>query len=192
MPFQTAPGTEIIAGYRLVQRLGIGGFGEVWKTTAPGGLTKALKIVFGHLDESRATQELKALDRRVSRFSDQYSLAVVYQEMMTGLRPFPGTTTLQLALQHSSSEPLLHPLPVMDRPAIARALSKVPEQRFATCREMVASLLAASPAKASEEPTGSADSGAKRKTAPSVIQRRVSKRPESPDQALKAPTIVAD
>src|SRR5438105_15810394 len=63
MPLQTYPGTEIIPGYRLVQRLGTGGFGEVWKTTAPGGLTKALKIVYGYMNEARAEQELKALER---------------------------------------------------------------------------------------------------------------------------------
>src|SRR5579864_1335869 len=219
------PGAEPIAGYQLVQRLGTGGYGEVWKTTAPGGLTKAIKIVYGHKRDARAEQELKALGRikevrhpfilslerfeiidnqlvilmeladrslldrfeeckrsgspgiprdellaylldasdaldymgeqyglqhldikpqnlllvggrikladfglvkdlegssvsatggitpiyatpeafdgRVSRFSDQYSLAIVYQEMLTGQRPFPGTTALQLAAQHS-------------------------------------------------------------------------------------------
>src|SRR5437588_5412558 len=63
MPLQTCPGAEIIPGYRLVERLGTGGFGEVWKTTAPGGLTKALKIVYGYMNEARAEQELKALDR---------------------------------------------------------------------------------------------------------------------------------
>jgi len=267
MPSQTYPGAELIAGYQLVQRLGTGGFGEVWKTTAPGGLTKALKIVYGHLNEARADQELKALERikavrhpfllslervevidnqllivteladrslldrfleacksglagipreellgymrdaadaldylnesfglqhldikpqnlllvggrikigdfglvkdlrggsatatggvtplyatpeafdgRVSRYSDQYSLSIVYQEMLTGVRPFPGTTTLQLALQHGNSEPLLHPLPVHDRPVIGRALAKIPNNRFPSCRDMVNHLVRA-------------------------------------------------
>jgi serine/threonine protein kinase len=265
MPFQPFKGAEPIAGYQLVDRLGSGGYGSVWKTTAPGGMMKAIKIVHGDLDGHQAEQELKALNRikevrhpfllslerfeiidgqlfivseladksladrfqecrqgglpgiprdelldylrdaadaldyireihdlqhldikpqnvlllggrikiadfglvkdlvgnsvtatgggtplyatpeafdgRVSRYSDQYSLAVVYQEMLTGERPYPGTTLLQLAAQHMSSRPFLDPLPPQDRPTIARALARVPEQRFPSCRVMVDRLL---------------------------------------------------
>ena len=38
-------GSEPIPGYRLIERLGGGAAGVVWKCTAPGGLTIALKII---------------------------------------------------------------------------------------------------------------------------------------------------
>ena len=260
---------EPLPGYRLIERLGGGGFGEVWKCEAPGGLHKAIKFVFGDLsaageDGHRAEQELKALSRVktvrhpyilslerydiidgqllivmeladrnlwdrfkecrarglpgiprdemlaymeetaealdlmnseyqlqhldikpqnlflihnhvkvadfglvkdlegmqasvtggvtpvyaapetfdgwVSRFCDQYSLAIVYQELLTGQRPFSGNNIRQLILQHLQAPPNVEPLPPSDRPAIARALSKTPGDRFRTCRDLVAML----------------------------------------------------
>src|SRR5215470_17691844 len=68
MSFMREANTEPIPGYRLIEPLGSGGFGEVWKCEAPGGLFKAIKFVFGNLnsldvDGARAEQELKALNR---------------------------------------------------------------------------------------------------------------------------------
>src|SRR3954469_21673993 len=62
------PGEETLPGYRLIEPLGSGGFGEAWKCEAPGGIFKAIKFVFGNLnsldvDGARAEQELKALNR---------------------------------------------------------------------------------------------------------------------------------
>ena len=256
-------------GYRLIERLGRGGFGEVWKVEAPGGMFKAAKFVFGDLDamdeDSRpATQELKALERVklirhpyiltleqfrvidgqliivmeladrnlwdrfrecraqglpgvprdellrymdeaaegldlmnnhyqiqhldvkpqnlflvfshvkvadfglakvlegvratvtggvtpvyaapetfegwVSRFSDQYSLAIVFQELLTGQRPFNGSNTRQLLMQHINGTPDLSALPLADRAIIGRALSKKPDDRWPTCTELVRAL----------------------------------------------------
>ena len=258
-----------LKGYKLIERLGRGGFGEVWKVEAPGGLLKAAKFVFGDLDamdeDSRpAEQERKALHRvkeirhpyilslerfdiiegeliivmeladrnlwdrfreckgqglpgvprdellryleeaaealdlmnthyqiqhldikpqnlflvfnhikvadfglakllegasatvtggvtpvyaapetfegRVSRFSDQYSLAIVFQELLTGTRPFNGVNTRQLLMQHINGTPELAPLPVADRAIIGRGLSKKPDDRWPTCAEMVRAL----------------------------------------------------
>src|SRR5271170_6606164 len=61
---------------------------------------------------------------QISKHSDQYSLAIVYMELLTGQRPFNGRTIRQLALQHMSEEPNLRPLPERDQPIIARSLAK--------------------------------------------------------------------
>src|SRR5579871_4107142 len=245
---------EPIPGYKLIDRLGGGGFGEVWRCEAPGGLHKAIKFVYGELDAAggeseRAEQELKAIKRVqtvrhpyilslerydiidgqliivmeladrnlwdrfkecraqglpgipreelhgymmetaealdlmngtyqlqhldikpqnlflvhnhikvadfglvkdlegmaasvtggvtpvyaapetfdgwVSRFSDQYSLSIVYQELLTGQRPFSGTNVRHLILQHLQTPPNLAPLPPGDQPVIADRKSVV-------------------------------------------------------------------
>lgn len=284
MPVRIEANSEPIPGYRLIERLGGGGFGEVWKAEAPGGLFKAIKFVFGDLqalddgDGARATQELKALSRVktvhhpyilslerydiidgqliivmeladrtlwdrfrecrtqglpgiprgelvpymseaaealdlmnqqfqlqhldikpqnlflvfnhvkvadfglvkdlgnmaaatitggvtpvyaapetfdgwLSRFSDQYSLAIVYQELLTGCRPFAGQTMRQLVLQHLQAEPEVAALPEVDRPIIRRALAKRPDERFPTCLDFVRALIQASASAPSELPT---------------------------------------
>lgn len=274
---------EPLPGYRLMERLGRGGFGEVWKVEAPGGLLKAMKFVFGDLDasddESRpAEQELKALKRVqtirhpyilslerydiidgqllivmeladhnlwdrfrecrsqglpgvprdellrymeeaaealdlmnnhyhiqhldikpqnlfvvfnhvkvgdfglakllegvratvtggvtpvyaapetfegwVSQFSDQYSLAIVFQELLTGTRPFTGANTRQLLMQHISGSPELTSLSAADKPIIARALSKKPDERWPTCTDMVRGLKLAGHSPPTGIPTG--------------------------------------
>src|SRR6188508_612602 len=68
MSFNREPDAEPIPGYRLIEPLGSGGFGEVWKCVAPGGILKAIKFVYGNLnsedvDAARAEQELKALEK---------------------------------------------------------------------------------------------------------------------------------
>src|SRR5258706_3710788 len=52
----------------------------------------------------------ETFEGKVTRFSDQYSLAIVFQELLTGQRPFSGASVRQLILQHLQAEPNLAPL----------------------------------------------------------------------------------
>jgi serine/threonine protein kinase len=271
MSFLREPDAEPLPGYRLIELIGTGGFGEVWKCEVPGGLIKAIKFVYGNLnsvdgDSVRAEQEFGALNRikevrhpfilsmerienvegelaivmeladknlhdafnecqaaglvgipredllrylrdaaegldhlivkynlqhldvkprnlflisdrvkvadfglvkhierhsgvlssitplyaapetftgKISEHSDQYSLAIVYQELLTGHRPFSGKNARQLALQHCNEEPELRSLPESERPIVARALSKNPAKRFPNCLSFVRALYTA-------------------------------------------------
>jgi len=90
-----------------------------------------------------------------SATSDQYSLAIVYQELLTGRRPFSGKSARELLFQHMQQAPDVSPLPPADRPAILRALAKEPGQRFASCGDLIGALRRASP-----ESTARATAGA--------------------------------
>src|SRR5437763_3217772 len=68
MTFIREPNAEPLPGYRLIEPLGSGGFGEVWKCEAPGGLFKAIKFVYGNLNHvegatCQAQEELTAIQR---------------------------------------------------------------------------------------------------------------------------------
>ena len=45
--------SEPIPGYVVEDRIGVGGYGEVSRAQAPGGLAKAIKFVYGYFDDER-------------------------------------------------------------------------------------------------------------------------------------------
>ncbi|HLZ57336.1 MAG TPA: PQQ-binding-like beta-propeller repeat protein [Ktedonosporobacter sp.] len=76
--------------------------------------------------------------------SDQYALAVVTYEWITGQRPFQGTS-VEVAMQHvlKAPPPLAEQAPTLPRAveaAVLKALSKEPKERFATVRDFAAAL----------------------------------------------------
>src|SRR5262245_40337202 len=83
----------------------------------------------------------ETFDGIITRFCDQYSLACVYQELLTGVRPFDGCSISQLLMQHLNLPPNLEPSPPCDRTALARALAKKPEDRWPNVLGFVRALL---------------------------------------------------
>ena len=76
----------------------------------------------------------------VSPASDQYSLALVYHRGPT-CSPEGCLSMASMLASFSSNtwtaKPDLHLLPAADRPAVARALAKEPQDRFRSCMEFV-------------------------------------------------------
>jgi formylglycine-generating enzyme required for sulfatase activity len=84
------------------------------------------------------------LEDRISRWSDQYALAITYFQLRTGIFPF---TTSHLRL---FAPPDLLSLPAGERTVVARALARTPEDRWPSCRAFVEALEAAARTEAPE------------------------------------------
>jgi serine/threonine-protein kinase len=77
--------------------------------------------------------------------SDQYSLAIILYQMLTGMVPFNAGNPMDTAIMHITQAPLA---PSTVRPAlniavdvvILRALEKKPEDRYATCAQFAEAL----------------------------------------------------
>lgn len=94
--------------------------------------------IVGGLTARYAAPEL--FHNAISSSCDQYSLAIVYQELLTGVRPFHGKNARQLMIQHCTATPDASALSEPDRAVVARALAKEPGQRFPTCTAFVQAL----------------------------------------------------
>jgi len=110
--------------------LQVGDYGLVSKLDAGagGGQNRGLTPKYA------APEVLRGL---VHTQSDQYSLALVYHEMLTGAFPFAGRSAQQMMMQHITAEPDLAALTAADRGPVAKALSKSPDQRFASCLDFI-------------------------------------------------------
>lgn len=70
----TASGAKVLSfagDYRMVRRLGVGSYGEVWMAEGPGGTEVAIKIITRPLSHKEAQQELHALEN-VKRLRHPY------------------------------------------------------------------------------------------------------------------------
>lgn len=86
----------------------------------------------------------EVFEGRISANSDQYSLALIYQEMLTGQLPQKANSTRDLADQRLAGVADVSPLHASDREIVHRALHREPRERFAGCVEFVTSLRYAS------------------------------------------------
>ncbi|MGL6074665.1 MAG: protein kinase domain-containing protein [Fimbriiglobus sp.] len=85
----------------------------------------------------------EVLHGRVDPRSDQYCLALVYQEMLTGVFPYNARSAQQMMLMHASGSPNVSPLPMSDQYIVSKALSKAPTDRFTSCTHFIAELISA-------------------------------------------------
>src|SRR5207253_5893792 len=70
---------------------------------------------------------------------DQYALAVSYCLLRGGRFPFEGNPA-QMLQGHLLREPDLTMVPDLERPAVAKALAKKPDDRWPNCRAFVNAL----------------------------------------------------
>jgi serine/threonine-protein kinase len=85
--------------------------------------------------EYMATEQFQS---RISDWTDQYALAVTYCLLRGGDLPFPEMP--EKTEGYERPEPNLKMLPVDERPVIARALNRIPHERWPTCSEMMRKL----------------------------------------------------
>ena len=74
-----------------------------------------------------------------TRSSDQYSLAVMYVQLVSGKLPFVGSPA-EIMHGHMENPPDLSMLPEREQPVVGRALAKDPGQRWPTCEAFVSAL----------------------------------------------------
>jgi len=70
--------------------------------------------------------------------SDLYSLGVVYYEMLTGSKPYTGTTAMEVIYKHKRADlPVIAPQFASYEALLRRLLAKSPADRFQSARELL-------------------------------------------------------
>jgi eukaryotic-like serine/threonine-protein kinase len=116
----------------------VGDYGLVARLTAGAGANPVLNR--GLTPKYVAPEVLRG---QIHPASDEYSLALVYFELLTGTFPFPARTAQQMMLAHVSAVPNLTFLPSADQSIVAKALAKNPDDRYPSCLAFVQALYAA-------------------------------------------------
>ncbi|HEY1380234.1 MAG TPA: protein kinase [Gemmataceae bacterium] len=80
----------------------------------------------------------------VTRWTDQYSLALTYYRLRTGKLPFAdGLGPMQIMQAHANGTLDFAAVPTAERAVLKRACAVEPDRRFPSCGEFVAALQAA-------------------------------------------------
>jgi hypothetical protein len=93
-------------------------------------------------------------DGRVGPSSDQYSLAILYVELLTGLHPLPSQAPLRSAADVLRYRPDTRLFSAGERDVLGRALSPEPKLRFPRCLDLVRALVKGRPRKEKAPPAG--------------------------------------
>lgn len=133
-------------------------FGDLVKL-ADFGLSRVLtaSVVSHGRTGTPAYAAPEVFDGQISRWADQFALAVTYVELRTGQIPFAKIPPRFGPIQ-PRSEPDLSLLPAPERAILTRALAKRPQDRWPSCSEMLSHLAKLTPRTPSQpaEPTTAA------------------------------------
>ncbi|HLK71670.1 MAG TPA: serine/threonine-protein kinase, partial [Steroidobacteraceae bacterium] len=95
----------------------------------------------------------QALGESLDARSDFYSLGVIFYELLTGQKPYIGTTAMEVLQQHVSAPVPVLPLDLARyEPFLTRLLAKSRGERFASADEVVAAAQALGPGAAGSAP----------------------------------------
>jgi serine/threonine protein kinase len=77
----------------------------------------------------------------VSKYTDQYALAMTYAELRRGFHPFKGRHSIaEIMFAHAGGVLDLSPMPAAEQGVLRKALAKDPGQRYGSCLEFVQEL----------------------------------------------------